>query len=650
MSKLTKALTAAAGNAGGANLYVEDVFSTYLYAGNDNVAFDITNNIDLAGEGGLVWIKVRNATFDPNLFDTERGANNWLESSASLSQQTATNKVNAFNADGFSLGTHSGVNGGTDKDYVSWSFRKAEKFFDVVKWTGDGTASRQLSHGLNAIPGLFIIKNLTASDPWIVWHKDLGDFAGAGKNLILNTTAATDTGNLVGTLAQQTSTYITVKKDVTKINNDGHEYIAYLFASDAGGFGDDGSENIIKCGSYTGDGGAGTTEVNLGFEPQWILVKATSAGDNGFIIDNMRGWATESNTSNDAYLLPNSNNAESTGGFLDITSTGFKTTLYTNVNVSGRTYIYVAIRRPMKTPEAGTEVFAPISLGTTTEPGHISGFVTDFTLHNTVDETGSTQVSSRMTGNGYMLSDSQNAEGTINSVQWDFMNGSRVGNGTANSDEIQWMFKRATGFMDVVAYSGTGSSLNPVHNLGVTPELKIIKCRSTSGTEWVVGGDIITGGTTNDYIVLDSSAAKVTNSNYWTSGADSATTFSTRTGNGFSNSSGRTYVAYLFATLAGVSKVGSYVGNGSSQNIDCGFTNGARFVLLKVLSPNSGGWIVVDTTRGIIAGDDPFLTLNTTSAEDTTTDIVDPYSGGFAVTAENKGNQNGTTYIFLAIA
>jgi hypothetical protein len=34
MSKLAKALTAAAGNAGGDNLYVEDVFSTYLYTGN----------------------------------------------------------------------------------------------------------------------------------------------------------------------------------------------------------------------------------------------------------------------------------------------------------------------------------------------------------------------------------------------------------------------------------------------------------------------------------------------------------------------------------------------------------------------------------------------------------------------------------------
>jgi cytochrome c peroxidase len=71
------------------------------------------------------------------------------------------------------------------------------------------------------------------------------------------------------------------------------------------------------------------------------------------------------------------------------------------------------------------------------------------------------------------------------------------------------------------------------------------------------------------------------------------------------NESGKNYIAYLFATLPGVSKVGSYTGNGSSQTIDCGFTSGARFVLIKRTDNSNWSWYVYDTARGIVAGNDP---------------------------------------------
>ena len=44
------------GAGGAAGLKVEDVFSTDLYSG-DGSTQSITNGIDLAGEGGLVWVK-----------------------------------------------------------------------------------------------------------------------------------------------------------------------------------------------------------------------------------------------------------------------------------------------------------------------------------------------------------------------------------------------------------------------------------------------------------------------------------------------------------------------------------------------------------------------------------------------------------------
>jgi hypothetical protein len=108
----------------------------------------------------------------------------------------------------------------------------------------------------------------------------------------------------------------------------------------------------------------------------------------------------------------------------------------------------------------------------------------------------------------------------------------------------------------------------------------------------------------------------------------------------------------LFASVTGVSKVGTYTGTGTTNQINCGFTSGARFVMIKRLSGSTGDWYVYDTARGIIAGNDPFMLINTTAADVTNTDYIDAFSSGFELssTAPAAINANGATFIFLAIA
>ena len=119
-----------------------------------------------------------------------------------------------------------------------------------------------------------------------------------------------------------------------------------------------------------------------------------------------------------------------------------------------------------------------------------------------------------------------------------------------------------------------------------------------------------------------------------------------------SNHSGQNYVAYLFATLSKLSKVGSYSGTGNDINIDCGFTAGARFVLIKCIDDVNGDWYVWDSVRGIVSGNDPYLLLNSNAAQVTNTDYIDPLNAGFTVTASAPAalNATGGTYLFLAIA
>jgi hypothetical protein len=211
---------------------------------------------------------------------------------------------------------------------------------------------------------------------------------------------------------------------------------------------------------------------------------------------------------------------------------------------------------------------------------------------------------------------------------------------------INWMFRRAPGFFDEVCYTGTNSARTINHNLGVVPELIIVKRRSNTAA-WQ---SYSSGLANTEYLVLNSTAAKATGTTLWNSTTPTSTVFTVGTSTTV-NSGGENYVAYLFASCPGVSKVGSYTGNGSSQTIDCGFAAGARFVLIK-RTDSTGDWYVWDTARGIVAGNDPHLSLNTTAAEVTTDDTIDTDSSGFAVNqvAATNVNVSSATYIYLAIA
>jgi hypothetical protein len=112
-----------------------------------------------------------------------------------------------------------------------------------------------------------------------------------------------------------------------------------------------------------------------------------------------------------------------------------------------------------------------------------------------------------------------------------------------------------------------------------------------------------------------------------------------------------TYVAYLFATVAGISKVGSYTGTGTTaQQINCGFTNGARFVMIKRFD-STGSWYYWDTARGIAPGNAPYLLMNSANPQ-AASDWISSYSAGFEITssAPDGVNASGGSFLYLAIA
>ena len=620
---LTKALIAAAGNA--APLYVDDVFSTWLYTGNGSTQ-TITNGIDLDGKGGLTWFKSRSAATDHQLFDTVRGATKELISNSTAAEATDADTLTAFNANGFSLGADANINT-SSATYASWTFRKAPKFFDVVTYTGTGS-NRTIAHDLGVAPGMIIVKRTDTTGDWQVYHRSL---TSAAYKLVLNTTAAQASDSTAWNSTAPTDAVFSVGTNAT-VNASGGTYVAYLFAHDTRG------DGIIQCGSYTGNGSATGPAVTLGWEPQWLLVKNASGTVDWNLIDNMRGFTVGGT---DAELNPNLSSAESTGTFVTPTATGFQiNTTDAGYNTSSSTYIYIAIRRPNKPPESGTEVFAAGN-GDGAAPAFNSGFPVDMAFYAS-DSGGNKEFACRLTQGRGLYSNEPDAEFARASNMFDYMAG--WSNSTFGATVDSWNFRRAPGFMDVVCDTGTGSAHTVAHNLAAVPELMIRKKRSAADNWIVYAGDA------TDYLILNDTAATADLDTMWNDTAPTASVFTVGTNDDVNQSTG-TFVTYLFATLPGISKVGSYTGTGTTQTIDCGFTAGARFILIK-RTDSTGDWYVYDTVRGIVAGNDPYLLLNSTAAEVTSTDYIDTVATGFEIssTAPAAINASGGTFIYLAIA
>jgi hypothetical protein len=655
-------------------IFIEDLFSTWLYTGNGSTQ-TITNGIDLAGEGGLVWAKPRSVVGNNTLYDTSRGISNALISNSTASQQDYSgNGVTSFNSNGFAV-TDSGpyaIND-TGTTYAAWTFREQPKFFDVVTYTGNnatGSGVQNIAHNLGATPGCIIIKCFDVDGyDWVVYHRSLG----ASQYVALNTTGAASATSTFFNATAPTSTQFTVGTSGFT-NGQGQNYVAYIFAHNAGGFpaSGAGSTNGISCGSYTGNGSATGPAVNLGYEPQWVMIKKSSAEESWYIYDNMRGVVTGAVTAADRKLRANSGGAE--GGLtandpINFGATGFNIgTTDNELNDSGGTYIYVAIRRgPMKPPTTGTSVFAPVayagnsSASTTTTNTLTNGFATDMALIKHRNDSGGPNwgLTDKLRGPSVYLETNVTAsESTQTSSQNILFNntqtrltGFQSGDFSFNFSSvnyIQYAFQRAPGFFDEVCYTGNGSGSGQVitHNLGVTPELIIIKSRS-GAFQWHVYAAPLGQ---SKALFLEETSAEQANTAF-TGGTINSTQFQLTVDFSNVNGSGVTYVSYLFASAPGVSKVGSFTGTGATQVINCGFTAGARFVLIKATS-TTGNWLVWDSARGIVAGDDPYLRINSAAVEVTNTDWVDTAATGFELSnaGGNLANSSGVSYIFLAIA
>ena len=625
---------------------ISEVFSVDLYDVNGNITLSVDTGIaNMPDLGGLVWIKSRNYDSSHQLVDTHRGDHRILTSDENYAEAFVASIE--INYDGFTA--YNSTNYQTSNFNVAWSFLRAKCFFDIVTYTGN-SEPRNIAHALGVVPGMIIVKCRDASTSWRVYHRGLS----AGQYVELNQTNSATTDSTVWNNTAPSESTFSLGTNST-VNQAGHTYVAYLFAHE------DSSDGLIKCGSYQGNGSDNGPVVELGWEPQYLMVKNTTSG-SWCIIDSTRAFTADRY---DASIYANSYVPESRSNRAKPTPTGFQlNTNDSDFNSTGDTYLFMAIRRPSVVPEHSHEVFEILKYIADDTDSRLMevAFQTDLVLaRNTPgtsprgfyvadrlrgDETLGTasNAASEIDGDTFMAVDSASGSNSFTS-----MFGFGVGNDSvrklnhSTTQQIAYAFRRAKGFLDIACYSGTSSARNVSHNLKVPPELMIIKARGIVAPWAVFHRDL----GADQVLSLDTSNAKVSNNNVWNNVLPSDNLFTV--GNDTMVNGASNYVAYLFASLPGISKIGSYIGSGGSQLIDCGFYAG--FILIKRVD-QPGDWFIWDQAQGIIAANDPYLRANSIDAAVTTNDSVDPSMSGFIV------NQNAVTnisvsdaeYIFLAIA
>ena len=364
----------------------------------------------------------------------------------------------------------------------------------------------------------------------------------------------------------------------------------------------------------------------------------------------MRGWVDYTGP----VLNPNDSNAEFDGvnSLPKLTSTGFTT----QAGDGTRNYIYVAIRRPNKPAEEfePEELFA-LSTRDAASPAFVAGFPADFGTSIYTDITGAKSLSARLIQGQNLYTNKSDPANVSATYSWDYSDGF-YSSTSASTTNVSFMLRRAPGFFDVVTYEGDGVQGREVpHNLAAVPEMMWVKPLNLA-SDWSVYPKPVNGGDARLRLDTSAEASLTGNQYYWGDGTSvilpTASDFTLGGGTGL-NGSGYNYIAFLFASVPGICDIGTYTGagpNGQIVEVDCGFTNGARFVLVK-RADGIGNWMYWDALRGVSST----LTLNKNDAAGYSNRYYQ-WPKGFKVNSydldgdEWNSSIDGAEYIYMAIA
>ena len=653
-------------------------FDVITYTGNGS-------GQSLTGLGfspSLVWVKSRNAGYSHNFYDTVRGVDKALFSDTTDAETTYDGRLTSFDPDGFTVGDTSTAGVGTNgnnTNYVAWCWKaggpavlnengsidsqvsvSTDYGFSIVSYTGDGSGTDTIGHGLNTAPSLVITKSRGTTGSWRVFT----DVGGTWKLGNLNNT---DTF-VNATVSAPTSSVFSIDGN----SNASTTHIAYCW-SEVSGF--------SKFGSYTGTGSAGVS-VTTGFKPRWVMIKETGNSNPWFIYDNQRGttnilWANEHYSESTIGAGDGSNQ-----NAIEVNSTGFTIPhTLSGTNRSGGNFIYAAFAdRPgnnwtpnnliaeagLETASQGMDVVTYTGTGSTQSISSLE-FQPDLVWLKRRDSAGNHNIQDVVRGasavlqsdynggqftsgprissfdtNGFTLTSDNGANtsgGTY--VAWCWKAGGTASSNTDGQITSTVSVNQTYGFSVVKFTAGGSYGMRSIgHGLGVKPSLVISKRTDGSG-DWLVHTDVTGSILQLDLNNTDAAAAA---SSYYSA---NTSTFSLYHGHYMDN--GYEFINYCWSEVPGFSRFGSYTSSSNTaQTITTGFK--PRFVIIRGTGSGGFEWVMYDSARG----SSNHLRANSSAAENDPSGIGDLTFGddSFSIPAsgDNGNIRGGGTYIYMAFA
>jgi len=234
--------------------------------------------------------------------------------------------------------------------------------------------------------------------------------------------------------------------------------------------------------------------------------------------------------------------------------------------------------------------------------------------------------------------------GTDNLVAWSWKaGGAAVTNSVGtNANSSQVSANVAAGFSIVkVQADGTNNTIG--HGLGGVPELIISKNTGTSGAWGVYSAPTGVG----HYMYLNTTDAVNATFNGTVYPSVSSTTFAPGSG-GWNYTNGNNYIHYLWRSIPGYSKIGSYTGSGLATGplVETGFK--PAWIMIKCTDyPSGTNWTIFDNKRPGY-----YLYADATSAEGNAASLqINFTSTGFnTVGIDGTHSASGYKYIYMAFS
>jgi len=561
--------------------------------------------------------------------DTIRGPGRHMVTNSNAAEAANPQGIAAYTSTGFTLGSHGNMNlsGG---HIIRFTFREAPKFFMMREVAHVQGNAETVDLSMLGTVGMVVVKRRDGTSNWSTQHQS-NPFE--NMKFSLNSSA-------VGAIDSQMYTISgTTLAMSTHANAATGSYMIYAWANDAS------PDGFIRCGAWTS---LGIDQVlSTGGEPSFLFFTHPNTASQRYIIDDLLGFGN----TQCGYLQVN--NAVQRSTLSHVLKDGGQNGV--TIGATTPAGVYLCVKDPRGTPKDATQVFQAAATPAAATARIDANFRPDMALLGSRSGGSSWWLHAAMHNwNSYKNPAMDAPESSMPSLNKLAARG-LVAPVSSGNNLMAWMLRRASGVYEQVAYIGNGNTRTVAHRLGVAPEMIWVTqagfYAEEGGNEWGIwmrGPGLVN----NESVTSAWDEGKTAVFDIWGGGSiGNNLIFNLGGGDTRSNYSGVRYTAHLFATLPGISKVTSYVGNGASRVVDCGFSNGARGVMIKKVS-GTGAWLFYDASRGIVAGNDPRVGFN--YAESSLEDGIDPDPSGFVVnkTANTtySPNESGQLYMVLAFA